>query len=1183
MKEFLMLLGWLSLTGSLLGLAVWAAGKYGGTKLGHAFFSWLWVLVLLRLAVPFGVPQSLRAQAPFLRVNAQVQQAQAAAKAEAEAAVQQRLDAIPGASLLSVPVPDASAVFEKGSEKVKTDHPEKPMPQKEDPAQTSGVAQAVPDTSISILLEEKQAVREGAALQRAVRIVFWLWAAGAGFFALRLGIGYARFRRCVLRTGCDATAAAHAAFGCEYAGGRLQLVSSPAVSCAMVIGLLRPVVVLPQGAAMQDPARLAAVLRHELTHYRRGDLWLKWAAALIACLHWFNPLVWMFQKQIGRVCELACDERVIRTMTAAEKQHYGETLLAFAARRKGAAVPLTAICEHKQQLKERLVNIMKYKKKGFWTLLLCAVLALALIGCAAVLGPAESESTPAPQSGASVSRTGEAAVEAAIATVDDSTVQTVTTVTVAKELKEHIDVAGTGMTAANGRLWVYGSKTLDDGTYQKKLISFLPDGSDWQVTEVDYPPTEPELEAMVTENRRFYKAALALVGAGGEAPYLYWNLGIIENPGADGVLVASEDRLSAFGGETGIGTGVRLDGGEYDGMSYAFKCAGDGTLWVEAMTDAFDFLSQCYLLGFSAESGELTAALALPPETMINSMQPLQGGRLVLHTEKVVRDGGGYRSEENSDVFYILDSTAETLTLNDPLALPEELMQGVSVTLLKTMDSAPLAQPVLCVSKTDGGLYRWDVENNILYKMADWAMLGNSFDGYSATVLPDGTVYAVNHGMDPTPNSVRIITPADNTAAADGCAVITVGGVQVSDAFLSTVEEFNLAHPDMRVELVDYSDAAAEKEGFESGLDMLHRHLIQGGGPDVVLVSTSAGSSLYRKGVLLDLYPYMDADPDIAREDFFASVLKACEQDGKLLAVAPSFGIETVVGSAERFGDTVGWTEAEFAAATAGCATPFYGWGRQTMLWHRFNAAGKSFIDYAVGTARIDTPEFIRLLESTAAYPVRTDLAADPSELVDPKEIFAQEKSLLYVASYFSLGDFPTVTYYFDGPVTFVGFPNEEGRSGSVFLAQWQVGIRSTCADPDAAWRFVRELLLPGYQQAVTEEPHLQFELPLRRDTMNKLIEKMSKDNRAPFSSPPALPHPLTAEQQKYFSRGITRQESDSLLALIEATDAFFRYDDTVLSVLSEEAEYYYSGTRSAADTAAIIQNRIQTYLDEQG
>ena len=151
-------------------------------------------------------------------------------------------------------------------------------------------------------------------------------------------------------------------------------------------GIFSPKIVLPERD--YDEEQLTNILRHELTHYRRRDPLYKWLAVIILSAHWFNPLSWVIRREISRACELSCDEMLLRNMSRCEKQSYGNTLLNTAASGAlPAGVVATTFSTEKKNLKERLEQIMTYKKSA--ARVIAAVLTLALLaGCGLAAGPA---------------------------------------------------------------------------------------------------------------------------------------------------------------------------------------------------------------------------------------------------------------------------------------------------------------------------------------------------------------------------------------------------------------------------------------------------------------------------------------------------------------------------------------------------------------------------------------------------------------------------------------------------------------------------------------------------------------------------------------------------------------------------------------------------------------------------
>ena len=97
----------------------------------------------------------------------------------------------------------------------------------------------------------------------------------------------------------------------------------------MLAGLFLPALLLPEGQVSGELLHYA--LLHELTHYRRRDIWLKALMLWVCAVHWFNPLVWLMARAVERATELACDERAAGRLTAGERAEYGRAILEAAA------------------------------------------------------------------------------------------------------------------------------------------------------------------------------------------------------------------------------------------------------------------------------------------------------------------------------------------------------------------------------------------------------------------------------------------------------------------------------------------------------------------------------------------------------------------------------------------------------------------------------------------------------------------------------------------------------------------------------------------------------------------------------------------------------------------------------------------------------------------------------------
>ncbi len=216
-----------------------------------------------------------------------------------------------------------------------------------------------------------------------------LWLAGAGAFLAWHLAKYVRFRLRVRRWGAPAEDAAllarFEAAKAELGVKNLALLVCPAVGAPLVTGFVNPALLLPRETVSDG------VLRHELIHTRRRDLWYKLLLLLSRSLHWFNPLVHWMAAAASRDLERSCDEAAVAGRDAAFRAAYGAAMLDAVEEGIEARAPLTTHFRGgKAAMKERLLSIASggTRKKG--VALVCAAALVISAGAAACsLGTAE--------------------------------------------------------------------------------------------------------------------------------------------------------------------------------------------------------------------------------------------------------------------------------------------------------------------------------------------------------------------------------------------------------------------------------------------------------------------------------------------------------------------------------------------------------------------------------------------------------------------------------------------------------------------------------------------------------------------------------------------------------------------------------------------------------------------------
>lgn len=172
----------------------------------------------------------------------------------------------------------------------------------------------------------------------------------------------------------------------------VQVRVSDRVTSPLTYGLVRPVILLPKELDPEDELRLPYVLSHELVHIRRFDVAWKTLLAAAACVHWFNPLVWLMVVLANRDLELSCDAQVLRRAGRDVRADYARTLVSLEERRVHFT-PLSSSFA-RNALEERIIAIMKNRK----VTIAAVAIALVLVGAVAAVFATGALSGDSPRS-----------------------------------------------------------------------------------------------------------------------------------------------------------------------------------------------------------------------------------------------------------------------------------------------------------------------------------------------------------------------------------------------------------------------------------------------------------------------------------------------------------------------------------------------------------------------------------------------------------------------------------------------------------------------------------------------------------------------------------------------------------------------------------------------------------------
>ena len=234
-----------------------------------------------------------------------------------------------------------------------------------DPAPTITSGVNIIDNAVNPSLSEHFAAVPTASVTPLyvwTEIAGWVWLIGLGAMLLYALVSYLRLRRRVSVSLCV----------------RENIYLCDAISSPFILGVVKPCIYLPSGL---DEVQRQNVLSHEQAHLARRDHWWKPLGFALLAVYWFNPVLWLAYTLLCRDIELACDERVIRTMDESAVKTYSTVLLACSMPRK--AVITCPLAFGEVGVKERVKNALRYKKPAFWvvaaSVAVCVVVAVCFL------------------------------------------------------------------------------------------------------------------------------------------------------------------------------------------------------------------------------------------------------------------------------------------------------------------------------------------------------------------------------------------------------------------------------------------------------------------------------------------------------------------------------------------------------------------------------------------------------------------------------------------------------------------------------------------------------------------------------------------------------------------------------------------------------------------------------------
>lgn len=422
-------------------------------------------------------------------------------------------------------------------------------------------------------------------------------------------------------------------------------------------------------------------------------------------------------------------------------------------------------------------------------------------------------------------------------------------------------------------------------------------------------------------------------------------------------------------------------------------------------------------------------------------------------------------------------------------------------------------------------LYRYDRASGTLEKQMAWVDIGVT--SLAGAFPRDGGLWIAEYG-----DGLRSIRLSPVRLDGDERQVLTLGCFYSDLNTSLAVAKFNRENSQYRIELRDYGNFEAEP------LTRFLNDVISGDVPDMLSLYELPYDSLRELGLLADLTEYIDADPDIRREDYLPAMWDAVTVDGQVLSVVTGF----IVGTYWGFEGDVSREQFTLEKFEAMCQEerPMFQRGdspevRANSMLDEVAANFSQFVDLQAGTCSFDSAAFRDLLRA------EKDMTIAGYEQTDDARL-----TKVGISDYL---------FWLDQTVP-LGFPTAEGGQCS-FDPRVEYAITTKCAAPDACWQFIRQFLLAEFDPNTWDHW-----MPVKYSSLEALADA--------YLSPP------DAE--------VTQQDVDTVNALLEMPMYVYRFasfQDEILSIVSEELTPYFAGAADMDTVISNLQGRVGLYLSE--
>ena len=514
--------------------------------------------------------------------------------------------------------------------------------------------------------------------------------------------------------------------------------------------------------------------------------------------------------------------------------------------------------------------------------------------------------------------------------------------------------------------------------------------------------------------------------------------------------------------------------------------------------------------------------------------------------------------------------------------------------------------------RNNDNIYGYTFASDTKDKLVDWMACDvDTSNMYDSGMLSDGRVVGITQDWSSDTAACQLIVlHRIDASEVKEKTVLTLACMGLDWSLRSKIVEYNKSNDQYRIQVVDYSEYATDDD-YNAGITKLTTEIISGSVPDLFLTSSLPIDKYAAKGVVADLYTFMDGGSGLSRDYFVPQVLKAIEKEGKLYELPTKFSVETAYALSSIVDQYDTWNVAAVQDAMTqlqeGATVFSTGWTKSSVLNNCLTRNLAAFVDWTTGKCTFDSEAFQQLLAFCNSFPddsssddgiaysseaATVDTMDDPVWESDATRILSG-KQLMATTSFYGFEDYIYNIYPVKDKVTFVGYPSESGEPGNSFYIQCPMAISSVTKYPDAAWDFVSTMI-----RQTNEDAESMYAFPISQEAFDKkmtavMTEQYQLDengeqvdwdedgepDKMSIGSYEVVENGESTWQEVY---ALTQEDVDQILSVINSATGIVDYDDEILSIVSDEVSAYFAGDKDVQTTANMIQSRVNLYVQEQ-